>query len=155
MSAEYIGSRIHSSSRAIHESRRNHRHRSAEASSSAHTTAGVSQSSMLRPATEHTHLLYQSIVGRDGNHSSADSLAVLSMELDQSELHLDDAIYDEARGIEGDFNYPVVEVGVAFGYTRRMPFGNTFPRQHSASANSAASAPGLRPTMDRGFYNPL
>ncbi|KAJ1883975.1 hypothetical protein LPJ71_009877, partial [Coemansia sp. S17] len=154
MSAEYIGSTIHSSSRAMHESRRNHKHRSAEASK-AQATSGLSPSTSLRPATEHTHLLYQSVASHDGNHSSADPLAVLSMELGQDELALDEAIYGEARGIEGDFNYPVIEVGVAFGYARRMPYGNTFLRQHSTSANAAASTPGPRPTVDQSFYNPL
>ncbi|KAJ2332401.1 hypothetical protein GGI00_002804 [Coemansia sp. RSA 2681] len=151
MSAEFIGSTIHSSSRAMHESRRNHKHRSAEAAST-HAAASLSQSMPLLPATEHTHLLSQS-VNNAGTHAWVDPLSVLSMDIEQHELALDDALYEEARGTEGDFNYPVVEVGVAFGYARRMPYGNTFPRQHSTATTSTTS--GSRPTVDRSFYSPL
>ncbi|KAI9468719.1 organic solute transporter Ostalpha-domain-containing protein [Coemansia mojavensis] len=104
-SAKYIGSAIHPSSRMVHEARRVQRH--------------------IAPATENTHLLAAAAASAGTNE-----LADLSMDI--ADFAADDALYAEARGIEGDFNYPVMEIGVAVGYSRRRPYGHTLPRNGMA-----------------------
>ncbi|KAJ2282822.1 hypothetical protein IW139_006736, partial [Coemansia sp. RSA 353] len=102
-SAAFVGSSMHPSSRIVHEARRVQRH--------------------AQPATEHTQLLMP----------AGDSLAELSMDVTDADAADDDALYAEARGVEGDFNYPVMEIGVAVGYARRRPYGHTMPRRDSES----------------------
>ncbi|KAJ2795953.1 hypothetical protein H4R20_005702 [Coemansia guatemalensis] len=145
-SAKFIGSSIHSSSPAMHESRRRQKHAAATAPSNEHLLS----SPMPNPATEHTHLLSLSTADSN-NHSSRDCLSVLSMDMDPEELASDNALYEEARGIEGDFNYPVMEIGVAVGYSRRRPFGNTLPR-HGMAPQDQPPTP-TRPRIQNDHFS--
>ncbi|PIA19045.1 DUF300-domain-containing protein [Coemansia reversa NRRL 1564] len=145
-SAKFIGSSIHSSSPAMHESRRLQRH-AAASSNEEHLS-----SPMSNPATEHTHLLPQSMADTSCC-SSRDCLSVLSMDVDPNELASDDALYEEARGIESDFNYPVMEIGVAVGYSRRRPFGNTLPRHRITSEEEEEESPtATRPRIQNNHF---
>ncbi|KAJ2764862.1 RNA polymerase B, partial [Coemansia nantahalensis] len=116
-SVQYIGSAIHSSSRAVHESRRVQKHAAAAGRHLPEDDA--------RP-TEHTRLIARPPGG----------LSELSMDSDAAGLALDDALFAEARAVEGDFNYPVMEIGVAVGYAHRRPYGNTLPRRSATSADA-------------------
>ncbi|KAJ2854469.1 hypothetical protein GGI22_004483 [Coemansia erecta] len=136
-SLEYAASSIHSSSRAMHESRRLHKYELANSAQPTHPAASLHQP--FQPATERTHLLDQTPVNLTRlDQVPLQSLSVLSMDLGYDERAYDDSIYDEARKIEGDFNYPVMEVGVAFGYSRRRPYGNTLSRRASSPATAAS-----------------
>ncbi|KAI8322000.1 DUF300-domain-containing protein [Martensiomyces pterosporus] len=131
---EYIGSSLRPS-RIARESRRVQRYNDLEAPRD-HVSTSV--------ATEHTRLLSGSASGhRSMAHPS--SLAKLSMDIDSQEFACDDALYAEARGVEGDFNYPVMELGVAVGYGRRRPYGNTLTRRRSVP--SGAPGTGARPRL--------
>ncbi|KAJ1946439.1 hypothetical protein FBU59_002028, partial [Linderina macrospora] len=68
----------------------------------------------------------------------------LSMDLGEHEMLRDEVFYDDARTVEGDFNYPVVEVGVAFGFSRR-PYGHTFTGRRS-------SVTGGRPALQSDMF---
>ncbi|KAI9505648.1 organic solute transporter Ostalpha-domain-containing protein [Coemansia spiralis] len=158
-SLEYAASAVHSSSHMMHESRRVHKHSLAEASSSAHATVSASHSLSplhAQPATEHTYLLVSTSADPAySNQEPSQDLSALSMDLSPDEYAHDDAIYDEARGTEGDFNYPVMEVGVAFGYSRRRPYGNTLPRRNSSASTHPNAATNTRTPLHHDQFDQL
>ncbi|KAJ2296126.1 hypothetical protein IWW55_005210, partial [Coemansia sp. RSA 2706] len=125
-SAKFVGSAIHPSSRMVRESRRVHRN--------------------TAPPTESTGLLVDQ-QDQPPISSTATSLAELSMDIGPADLSADDMLYAEARQIDGDFNYPVMEIGVAVGYARRRPYGHTLPRHDSDAAGPARpSIPDFSPS---------
>ncbi|KAJ1836956.1 hypothetical protein LPJ57_011580 [Coemansia sp. RSA 486] len=79
-----------------------------------------------------------------------DELADISMDLGADERAGDDVIYDDSRQVEGDFNYPVIEIGVAFGFSRRRPYGHTISRGSAGSASS--STPSSRPRLEQDYF---
>ncbi|KAJ1846580.1 hypothetical protein LPJ73_004492, partial [Coemansia sp. RSA 2703] len=103
--AHFVASSLHASSKAVRESRRVQRH-------VAHDATPDERSRLIAGAAA---------------QQAADSLAEISMDLSGDERAADDLLYAEARGGEGDFNYPVMEVGVAAGFGRRRPYGDSWP----------------------------
>ncbi|ORX67196.1 DUF300-domain-containing protein, partial [Linderina pennispora] len=97
----------------------------------AFAAGGAGKRAAMRQPDEHTRLV-------SGPPPAGADLAVLSMDLGEREMLSDDALYNDARTVEGDFNYPVVEVGVAFGFSRRRPYGHTISHRRSSEVGRPA-----------------
>ncbi|KAJ1676515.1 hypothetical protein EV182_008043 [Spiromyces aspiralis] len=108
----------------------------------------VYQSSMLYPVppklvkVRHNPDGSQTYLSASDNEGddATNELHKLDFEQDALSDPSTDELFNEARSVEGDYNYPVIELGVVFGYGRRASY-EQLPRHRQASAGASIPPP--------------